>query len=424
MKKNVFLLLLLLCSFIVTSSAQDLILKGGTILTITHGTVENGTIIIRGGKIVAIGKEIAVPVGVPVLDMSGKFVMPGIIDTHTHVAFDITEIGESEKGGDSVFAEIWMKDALVPDHYSIPLLLAGGISTVKTMYGSGHVIGGVNATIKLKYNTSMEEMLIDDARPQLKMALGENPKARKTTPPSTRMGIAHLLRDVFTQAKDYKEKWDRYEQELVKNKDAIPPEKLPDMETIKLVLEKKIAIDCHAYRAEEMVWMINFCREFDIVLKQFSHCIDGYKIADILAGADVSYGGWVDRWGYKEEAYDNNPWGFKLMYEAGVNIVLNTDTVVPPDGARYLYQDCSKVLKYNDIPEEDVLKMITLNAAKVLEIDHRTGSLEVGKDGDIAVFDKHPLDSTTKCVLTVIEGEIYYDYQRDSIHANGGSDED
>ena len=191
------------------------------------------------------------------------------------------------------------------------------------------------------------------------------------------------------------------------------------METLKQVLEKKLSIDCHIYRADEIVWMINFSKEFNLDLIQISHCIDGYKVADIMAEAGVSYGGWVDSWGFKEEAYDGNPWGFKIMFDAGVNIVVNTDSV-SPGVSRYLFLDVAKVLKYNDLPEVEVLKMITLNAAKALEIDHRVGSLETGKDGDIAVFSKHPLDSFTKCLMTIIEGKIYFDYTKDSITVQGG----
>ncbi len=135
-----------------------------------------------------------------------------------------------------------------------------------------------------------------------------------------------------------------------------------------------------------------------------------------MAEAGVSFGGWVDWWGYKEEAYDGCPYGFKLMYDAGVNIVLNSDGL---EEGLNLNRDAAKVLKYNDIPEEEALKMITLNPAKSLEMEGRVGSLEVGKDGDVAVFDKYPLDTTSKCLMTIIEGKIYFDYAKDSITAKG-----
>lgn len=420
-KKLVSLATLIL---IITASglAQNLVLKGGTVLTLTNGTIENGTIVIQNGKITAIGRDVLIPSGIKVINTSGKYIMPGIIDTHVHYA--LTGMSDVNEATDPVTPQIWMKDVLVPGHDSILKTLAGGVTAVKTMHGSANVIGGVNVTIKLKYNAPVEEMIIQDARQQLKMALGENPKRTygqgKGKTPSTRMGNAYVARKAFIEAREYKAKWDKYEKDkAAEEKDILPPKKDLKMETLKQVLEKKLSIDCHIYRADEIAWIINFCKEFDLDLMQISHCIDGYKVADIMAEAGVSYGGWVDSWGFKEEAYDGNPWGFKIMFDAGVNIVVNTDSV-SPGVSRYLFLDVSKVLKYNDLPEVEVLKMITLNAAKALEIDHRVGSLETGKDGDIAVFSKHPLDSFTKCLMTIIEGKIYFDYTKDSITVKGG----
>lgn len=184
-----------------------------------------------------------------------------------------------------------------------------------------------------------------------------------------------------------------------------------------MVLEKKMTIDCHVYRADEIVWIINFCREFDLDLMQLSHCVDGYKVADVIAESGVTYGGWIDWWGFKEEAYDGCPYGFKLMHDAGVNIVINSDSA---DEGRYLNLNAAKVAKYNDIPENELLKMVTLNPAKSLELEDRVGSLTVGKDGDVAVFSRHPLDTTTKCLMTIIEGEIFFDYDKESVTAGGG----
>ena len=390
--------------------AQDLVLKGGTVLTITNGVIENGTVIIQKGKITAIGQNIPIPPGIKVIDVSGKYVLPGLVDSHSHIA--LTDINEAT---DPVTPQVWMWDALETEAPAILHTLAGGVTTLKTMHGSANVIGGVNVTIKLKYGAPVEEMIVRGAREQLKLALGENPKriyGQKGRTPSTRMGTAYVLRKAFLEAKEYKERWDRYEKEKkAGRKDLKPPRKDLKLETLKMVLEKKMAIDCHVYRADEIVWILNFCREFDLDLKQLSHCVDGYKVADVIADSGVSYGGWVDWWGFKEEAYDGCPYGFKIMHEAGVNIVINSDSA---DEGRYLYLNAAKVLKYNDLPEEEVLKMITINPARALDLEDQIGSLEVGKDGDIAVFDKHPLDSTTKCILTIIEGKVYFDYQKHS----------
>lgn len=413
-------LLALLTALVVMAGwtlAQDLALKGGTILTITNGTIENGTIIIQNGKITAVGMDLKIPSGIKVMDVSGKYVMPGIIDSHSHIA--LTDINEAT---DPVTPQIWMWEALDPGSDSIRKTLAGGVTTVKTMHGSANVIGGVNVTIKLKYDRPLKELIIPGVRQQLKMALGENPKrlyGSKGRLPSTRMGNAYVARKAFIEAQEYKAKWDKYEKERqAGKKDVTPPKKDLAMETLKLVLEKKLSIDCHTYRAEEIVWIINFCREFDIDLMQISHCIDGYKVADVMAEAGVYYGGWVDSWGFKEEAYDGCPYGMQIMYDAGTKMVINSDS---PVIGRYLFREAAKVLKYTDIPENEALKMITLNAAESLDLDDRAGSLEKGKDGDIAVFNKHPLDTTTKCLMTIIEGEIFFDYHKESVTSEGGN---
>ena len=416
MGKKIISLLAVL--FLIQSAGfgQDLVLKGGTVLTITKGTIENGTVVIQDGKITAVGKDISYPAGIQVIDVTGKFVMPGIIDSHSHIA--LTDINEATN---PVTPEIWMIDALEPGSDSIRKTLAGGVTMVKTMHGSANVIGGVNVTIKLKYDRPIEDLIVSDVRQQLKLALGENPKrlyGSKGRSPSTRMGTAYVLRKAFVEAREYKAKWDKYAKDKASGKkDITPPKKDLKMETLKQVLEKKMTIDCHAYRADEIVWIINFCKEFDLLLMQLSHCIDGYKVADVMAEAGVTYGGWIDWWGFKEEAYDGCPYGFKLMYDAGVNIVINSDS---PDEGRYLNLNAAKVAKYNDIPENELLKMVTLNPAISMEMEGRVGSIETGKDGDIAVFNKHPLDSTTKCLLTIIEGEIFFDYAKESITAKGG----
>ena len=410
---SLFAVLLLLAASGIT---QDLVLKGGIVLTITKGTIENCTVVIQKGKITAVGKDIVIPSGIKEINVTGKYVMPGIIDSHSHIA--LTEIAEQTN---PVTPQIWMRDALEPGDNSILKTLAGGVTSLKTMHGSGNVIGGVNVTMKLKYNSPVEEMIVGGIRQQLKLALGDNPIGvygrNKGRMPSTRMGNAYVMRNAFIEAKEYKAKWDKYEKDKAAGKKNInSPEKDLKMETLKMVLEKELAIDCHVYRVDDIVWIINFCKELDIDLVQLSHCVDGYKVADIIAEAGVSFSGWVDRWGFQEGAYDGCPYGFKIMHEAGVNIAINSDL---PDTGRYLYLEAGKVLKYNDLPEEEVLKMITLNAAKSLEMEDRVGSLEVGKDGDIAVFDKHPLDSTTKCLMTIIEGKIYFDYTEDSVAVKG-----
>jgi len=416
MIKRLGLLVLALTMLLVGVRAQDLALKGGIVITITGGTIEDGTVLIQQGKITAVGDAIPIPAGIRIIDVTGRFVMPGIIDSHSHIA--LSDVNEAT---DPVTPQIWMYEGLEPDSPQILTTLGGGVTTVKTMHGSANVIGGVNVTIKLKYQRPVNELVIPGVRQSLKMALGENPKrvyGSKGRSPSTRMGNAYVARRAFLEALEYKAKWDSYAKDKASGKkDLTPPKKDLKLETLKMALEKKLSIDCHTYRSDEIVWIINFCKEFGLDLIQLSHCVDGYKVADVMAEAGVFHGGWIDWWGFKEESYDGCPYGFQIMYDAGVKIVINSDSA---DEGRYLWRNAAKVLKYNDIPENEVLKMITLNAAESLELGHRIGSLEVGKDGDIAVFEKHPLDSTTRCLMTIIEGEVFFDYAEQSITRRGG----
>jgi len=391
-------------------AAQDLALRGGTVLTITRGVIEDGTVVIQKGKITAVGRGVAIPAGMKVIDARGRYILPGVIDTHTHIAMDGGDVNEAT---DPSTPQLWMRDVLVPDHPSILTTLSGGVTTVKAMHGSANVFGAVNAIIKLKYARPLDELLVAGVRPQLKMALGENPKrfyGGQGKSPSTRHGTAYIIRKAFNDAREYKAKWDEYAKAAAAGKsEAKPPARDDKLETLKMVLEGKMTIDCHVYRSDEIVWFLGLCREYGLTCAQLSHCIDGYKVADVIAASGATAGGWVDWWGFKEEAYDGCPYGFEILHKAGVNTVINSDS---PDEGRYLYLNAARVQKYNDLPDEVILRMFTINAAKALELDGRIGSLEVGKDGDVAVFDKHPLDSTAKCLLTVIEGEVFFDLAR------------
>ncbi len=407
---SAFLALLLLAPAL---PAQDLALRGGTVLTVTRGVIENGTVLIQRGKITAVGRDVAVPAGVKVVDTTGRFILPGLIDTHTHIAMDGSDVNEAT---DPSTPHLWMQDVLVPDHPSILTTLSGGVTTVKAMHGSANVFGAVNAVLKLKYARPLEDLLVRGIRPQLKMALGENPKrfyGGQNKTPSTRLGTAYVVRKGFTDAREYKAKWEAYDKAVASGRaEAKPPDRDDKLETLKQVLEGKMTVDCHIYRSDEIVWFLGLCREFGVVCSQISHCVDGYKVADVIARSGATAGGWTDWWGFKEEAYDGCPYGFEILHRAGVNVVINSDS---PDEGRYLYLNAAKVQKYNDLPDDVVLRMFTINAAKALEMESRIGSLEAGKDGDVAVFDKYPLDSTAKCLLTIIEGEVFFDLARQGV---------
>ena len=399
-----FVLMALLASPALAAE-PTLAIRGGTVLTVTHGTVADATILVQGGRIVALGSDVKVPAGARILDARGRYVMPGIIDAHSHIAL----AGDVNEATSPVTPQLDMLSALDPYDPAILHALAGGVTATKLLHGSANVIGGVSVTVKLKWGHPASDMVIHGVRPQLKMALGENPKRTygdKDKMPATRPGEMALIRQSFAEALDYKREWDSYRSEVAANKEAKPPKRDLKLETLAAVLDGKIAIDCHAYSAQEIVALLGIVEEYNLPLLAFSHALEAYKVRDLLAKRGVSVQTHTDWWGYKWEAYDAIPYAPEMLIRAGVNTVLISDS---PDVTRRLNREAAKLLRHGGLSEDQALATITINPARALEIDSRTGSLEVGKDADLAIFDRHPLDSRAKCVATIVEGEILFD---------------
>lgn len=389
----------------IVGDCGDVAIRGGTILTVTRGTIENGTILISDGTIVAVGSEVAVPPDADVIDATGKWVMPGIIDAHAHIALD----GDINEWTSPVTPHMDMASAVAPDDYAIYQALAGGVTSTKLMHGSANVIGGVSVTVKLRWGRPLSEMLIEGARPQMKMALGENPKrihGGKNRAPATRPAEFATIRQSFIDAQEYAEKWQRYESRVADGEDPRRPKRDLKLEVLAAVLDGDIAIDCHGYSAHELVTMMEIADEFDLSLAAFSHALEAYKVADRIADHGVSVQTHTDWWGYKWEAYDAIPYQPAMLLHAGINTTIISDS---GDVMRRLNREAAKLIKYGGIDRDAALAMITINAARALEIDDRTGSIEVGKDADLAIFDRDPLDSFSKCVMTLIEGEVWFD---------------
>jgi imidazolonepropionase-like amidohydrolase len=409
MKKLIgaFTVLITLLAAAAISHAQEVVaIKGGTVITVTNGTIENGIVLIRDGKIAAIGQDIAIPDGAKVIDAAGKFVMPGIIDAHTHIALDWGDVNEATS---PTTPQVRMADVIIPDSYSIYLALAGGVTSAKLMHGSANVIGGLNATVKLKYGATVEEMLIPGVRQQLKMALGENPRnvyGSQKRMPSTRMGEFAILRQKLLDAQGYKAEWEAYRKKVDEGKEATAPKRDLEMDMLVDLLDRRISIDCHAYVHQEIITLMKIADEFNLSLHCLSHAFEAYKIRDEIAKRGISVLTHTDWWGYKWEAFDAIPYGPGMLMRAGINVAIVSDS---GDYIRRLNREAAKVVRYCGISDEEALAMITINPAKALEIDKLTGSLEVGKDGDIAIFDRYPLDGFSKCVMTLIEGKVYFD---------------
>ncbi len=391
-------------------SGQDLLIKKGTILTVTSGTHLNGDILILEGVIKKIGQNIEPPEGVRVIDASGKYVIPGIIDSHTHIA--LTGTNES---GETVSSEVKMRDAINAEDPSIYTGLTGGVTMVHTMHGSGNPIGGENIVIKLKRGKTSEEMLVPEATRTLKFALGENPKQanRRSTGslryPQTRMGVNAIIRREFLKAKDYMAKWDRYRKARKDKKAAknlLPPRKDLKMEALADMLRGDMVARCHSYRADETLEFINLSKEFGFKIAAFEHASEAFKIAKELAAENIGISIFLDNWAYKIEASEGIAYNAAYCTKNGVLVSINSDS---GERIRRLFNDAAKSMKYGGLSEVQALKLITINPAIQLGVDEIVGSLEVGKHGDIAIFHEHPLSAYTRCEMTIIEGEVYFD---------------
>jgi imidazolonepropionase-like amidohydrolase len=372
-------------------------------------------VLIRDGKIAEVGEKVMVPPGAQVVDAGGKFVMPGIIDCHSHTAGE----GNINEGTLSVTAMVRIQDIIDPNHPNIYRQLAGGLTTVNVLHGSANSIGGQNAVLKLKLGKPVDDWFVKDAPPGIKFALGENPKRSNNqgiTPgvarryPATRMGVEETIRDAFTRAKDYQREWREYEAKKGKDKNAIPPRRDLALDALVEILEGKRFIHSHCYRNDEIVMLLNLGDELGFHVQTLQHVLEGYKVANEIA-AHKTYGStFADFWSYKMEAYDAIPYNAALMASRGVNVSVNSDS---DERARRLYLEAAKGMKYGGMTEEAALRMVTLNPAIQLGIDKRTGSIDVGKDADLVIFSQHPFSVYTVPEMTIIEGEVYFDRQKD-----------
>jgi imidazolonepropionase-like amidohydrolase len=391
--------------------AETLALVGGTVWTGgPQGTLENATLVVRDGRIAALGRNLPAPAGARVVDVRGRFVMPGIIDAHSHTAVE----GNVNECTDVITAEVRIAD--VVDHTDVDIYrqLAGGVTTIHVLHGSCNAIGGQNQVIKLRWGRPPEELGFAGAPRSIKFALGENPK-RTNAPrfgparyPATRMGVEVVLRQAFEEARAYKREWQEYERK--RGGSPVPPRTDLRLETLRDVLDGKVWVHAHCYRADEILMLIRLADEFGFKVRTFQHVLEGYKVASEIARHGAGASTFIDWWGYKLEAYDATPYNPAVLAGKGVLVSLNSDS---NELARRLYWDAAKAVKYGGVAEDEALKMITLNPARQLGIDARVGSLEVGKDADVAVFSAHPFAPDTRVELTLVDGAVLFDRARD-----------
>jgi imidazolonepropionase-like amidohydrolase len=390
---------------------------GGTVLTVgPQGPIEKGTVLVRDGRIAAVGKDVVVPRGATVIEATGRFVTPGIIDPHSHTAIE----GSVNECTDVITAEVRVGDVIDHRDVNIYRQLAGGVTTIDTLHGSCNAIGGQNAVLKMRWGKSPEEMRLDGAPRSIKLALGENPKrSNARTPgqpryPGTRMGVEAVIREAFQQARAYGREWEEYERKVQavgpRGDRPVPPRRDLRLETLKEVLDCKVLVHAHCYRSDEILMLIHLAEEFGFKINTLEHVLEGYKVASEIARHGAGASTFIDWWAFKMEALDAIPYNPAVMASKGVRVALHSDS---DELARRLYWDAAKAVKYGGVSEAQALEMITINPAWQMGLDERLGSIEVGKEADLVVFSAHPFAPDARVLKTLVDGVVYFDRDRD-----------
>ena len=394
--------------------APVILIQNATILTVSHGTIEHGSLLLKDGKIAEVGSSIKAPKDAQVIEAAGQFVMPGIIDCHSHIAID----GNVNEGSIAVSSIANIADVINSDDIEIYRDLAGGVTIANVLHGSANPIGGQTTVIKLRWGQPASKLPFQGAMPGIKFALGENPKhsnfgARGTAAryPATRMGVEETIRGAFVEARDYKSEWDAYNKRVAGGeKKLIPPRRDLRLDPLVEVLEGKRYVHSHCYREDEILMLLRVAKEFGFKVRTFQHVLEGYKVADELAAGGVGASTFSDWWAFKVEAYDAIPYNAALMVQRGVLVSVNSDDA---EEATHLNQEAAKSIKYGGLSHDEALKLITINPAIQLGIDKRVGSIDSGKDADLVMYNRDPLSAYAVVQKTLIDGRVYFDRQRD-----------
>lgn len=372
-----------------------------------EGVIEDGTLVVAEGKIIAVGKDVAIPDGANVIDVRGMHLTPGVIDCHSHMATD----GGVNESTQAITCEVRVGDFVDANDITIYRQLAGGVTTANILHGSANPIGGQNQVIKLRWGQTGDGMKFTEAPQGVKFALGENVKQSNWENatdryPQTRMGVEQLYRDSFEAARDYARKMDAWKL----NRRGLPPRRDLELDALREILDGDRWIHCHSYRQDEILALLRILKQYEITIGTFQHILEGYKVADEMAKAGAMASAFSDWWAYKFEVYDAIPHAGAIMHKQGVVVSFNSD-----DGelARHLNQEAAKAVKYGGVPRAEALKFVTLNPAKQLRIDHLVGSLEAGKHADFVVWNGDPLSNFSRCEQTWIDGRCYFHRDED-----------
>jgi imidazolonepropionase-like amidohydrolase len=405
--------ILLLLAATLGLQAQDVLIKGATLLTVSHGTLAEADLLIEGGRIKALGKGLKAPANARVIEAQGRFVMPGIVDTHSHFAAE----GNINEMGLAVTSMVGLGTILDPQDLSIYRRLADGVTTANLLHGSANPIGGTSVTIKLRWGvTAGKDLLVEGAPVGIKFALGENPKRSNFQAPGparypgSRLGVMDVIRQAFTEARAYQKAWKDYEARAKKDKEAPAPARDLKLEPLVEVLEGKRLVHAHSYRSDEILALLRLAEEFGFRIATLQHALEAYKVAPEIRKHGAAVGCFADHWGYKVEAVDAIPQNAALCLAQGISVSINSDYPVVP---RLLNQEAARAQKYGGLTDDQTLALITLNPARQLGVGDRVGSLDVGKDGDVVIYDRHPLSIYAVPQVVLVEGRVRFDRAAD-----------
>ena len=375
-------------------------------MTVTHGTIEHASVWVHNGKIAGFGQTVAAPASATVVDATGKFVTPGIIDPHSHLAL-ANDVNEATS---PVTPSMMMIDAFVHSDKGLYQALAGGVTSLLLLHGSANLIGGQAVVIKNKFGADREAMLFPNAPRSIKFASGENPKrvyGSRDQLPSTRMGNFEVMRQSFEEAKTYMATWDTYHAKIAKgDKNEVAPKRDLKLEALADILRGKLLVQIHCYRADEFLTEEAIAKEYGYKIRAFHHALEMYKVGDRIAPTDTAIATFADWWGYKDEAWDAIPWNAVMSMREGVRVALKSDS---NDYVRRLNQEAGKMIHYGGDTEDEALRMITLNPAWIMGIDDKVGSIDNGKDGDLVIWNTDPLSTYARAEKVFIDGDMYFD---------------
>lgn len=418
--KRLCLTALLLAATGWRGAAEALLIRNATVLTVTKGTIQDGSVLVENGKITAVGQNLSAPAGATIVDASGKFLMPGMIDCHSHTAIE----GGVNEGTVSDSSMVSIEDVIDPTDINIYRALAGGLTVSNVLHGSANAIGGQTVVIKLRWGKTAQEMLLAGAKPGIKFALGENAKRQGYTPPAvfppgrpaerrypgTRMGVEEVIRQSFAEAKNYQADWRAYRLRVARGERPVAPRKDLRLEPLVEVLEGKRYVHAHCYRSDEILMLIRVADEMGFKVRTLQHALEAYKVAREIAEHGASVSTFSDWWSYKIEAFDATPYNVAILTRKGVLVSVNSDS---DELQRHLNLEAAKSMRYGGLSEAEALALVTINPAKQLGIDDKVGSIEAGKSADLALFDGHPLSNYAKALRVWIDGHEYFDRDKD-----------